>query len=68
MNRFVEDLKTIYYNERLMLITMAFNLLMAMALAVFTIANLNPASPMVVNGYGDIGGYRYGNWTEMLAF
>lgn len=68
MKYFAEDLRTIYQTERLMLVFMIANILASLALLIFGIVNLNPASPMVKVGYGDISGYRDGSWTEMLVF
>ncbi len=68
MKYFTEDLKAIYQTERLMLVLMILNLLAALALLIFGLINLNPASPIVKVGYGDLGSYRDGPWTEMLTF
>lgn len=51
-----------------MLVVMILNVLMSLALLIFGVASLSSASPMVKIGYGDIGGYRDGSWTDMLAF
>lgn len=68
MKYFSEDIKTIYQTERMMLVLMCANLLGSLALMIFGIIHLSPASPMIKIGYGDIGGYRDGSWTEMLVF
>ena len=68
MKYFKEDLIQIYRNERLMLILMIINLIGAVALLIFSVVNLNPAGTVVKIGYGDIGGYQDGTWTEMFAF
>ena len=68
MKTFFADIKTIYRNERLMLVMMILNLLASIGLFVFGIINLNPSSAVVKVGYGDIGGYRDGSWADMLAF
>jgi hypothetical protein len=62
------DFKTIYQYERFMLILMILNFLISTALLVIGILNLNPSSAVVRTGYGDIGGYRSGSWTDMIAF
>ena len=62
------DIVDIYKNERSMLILIIFNILLSIALLVFSIINLNPNSTVVKIGYGDIGGYRDGTWTDMIAF
>lgn len=68
MKNLGEDLKNIYKNERVMLFLMILNFLAAVVLIVFSIINLNPNSAVVKIGYGDIGGYRDGAWTNMLVF
>ena len=68
MKYFTEDLKIIYQTERSTLALMIANLLASLALLIFSIINLNPASPMIKIGYGDISGYHDGPWTEMLVF
>ncbi|MBQ3445279.1 hypothetical protein IJG29_00935 [Candidatus Saccharibacteria bacterium] len=65
---FAEDLKKIYADERLMLILMAVNLLLAVILLIAGVMNINPDMAVVKIGYGDIGGYRDGSWTDMLTF
>lgn len=68
----MKDLKTdfikIYQNERGALILMILNLLLSIALLVFSLTNLNPSGAVVKVGYGDIGGYRDGTFMDMLAF
>lgn len=68
MKTFKEDFVKIYRTERGILILMIINLLLAIALLVFSLINLNPNSAVVKVGYGDIGGYRDGSWVDMLAF
>ena len=68
MKTFKEDFVKIYRTERGILILMIINLLLAVALLVFSLINLNPNSAVVKVGYGDIGGYRDGSWADMLAF
>ena len=68
MKNFFADIKTIYLNERLMLIMMILNLLASISLFIVGIIKLNPSSAVVKVGYGDIGGYRDGSWADMLAF
>lgn len=65
---FKEDIIKIYQTERGVLILMILNLLISIALLIFSLINLNPNSAVVKVGYGDIGGYRDGSWTDMLAF
>lgn len=68
MKDFKADIKTIYQNERLTITLMILNLLLAIVLMIFSIAKLNPASSVVKIGYGDIGGYRDGAWSDLIAF
>ena len=68
MKDFKEDIKKIYQNERIMLMMMILNLLASIALAVFSFIKINPASSVIKVGYGDIGGYRDGSWTDLIAF
>lgn len=63
-----EDFTKIVQTERGVLLLMAFNLLLAIALIIFAMVNLNPNAAVVKVGYGDIGGYRDGTWIEMLAY
>ena len=51
-----------------MLALMVINFLISGVLLILSVVNLNPSSAVVRVGYGDIGGYRSGSWTDMLAF
>lgn len=68
MKDFKEDIKKIYAKERIMLILMILNFLAATALIVFSLIKINPSSSVIKVGYGDIGGYRDGSWTDLIAF
>lgn len=68
MQTFREDFTKIFQTERGILILMIFNLLLSIALIIFSIINLNPNASVVKVGYGDIGGYRDGTWLDMIAF
>ena len=68
MKSIKEDFIKIYQTERGILLLMIFNLLISLALLVFSIVVLNPDAPVVKVGYGDIGGYRDGTWLSLLAF
>lgn len=68
MKTFKEDIIKVNQSERSVLILMIFNLILAIALFIFSIINLNPSSTVVKIGYGDIGGYRDGTWMDMIAF
>ena len=68
MKTFKEDLIKIYRTERGIIVFAILNLILAVALFVTSLINLNPNSAVVKVGYGDIGGYRDGTWTGLLVF
>lgn len=68
MKDFKADIKKIYKDERLMLIMMILNFLASIALLIYSFVKINPASSVIKIGYGDIGGYRDGSWTDLIAF
>ena len=68
MKNFKENVAQIYQNERFMFILMIINLLLSIALLIYSLVTLNPGSAVVKIGYGDIGGYRDGSWFDMLSF
>ena len=68
MKNLKEDFLKIYQTERGLLILMILNLILAIALFVYSVVTLNPNASVVKTGYGDIGGYRDGTWLDMLAF
>lgn len=68
MKEYKEDFKKIYQNERTTLALMILNLVLSIALVVITLIKLNPSSSVIKVGYGDIGGYRDGSWTDLIAF
>ena len=57
----------IYEKHRGALLFMAGVLLVALAFFVHGMINLSPQSVMVKTGYGDIGRYQGGEWSEMQA-
>lgn len=61
-------LKKIYSEDKLILVMIGVNLFLSIILLIVGITSLAPESAVVKVGYGDIGGYRNGPWTEMLAF
>ena len=63
-----EDLIDIYKNNRSLLGLMILNFLLSLGLFIFSIVSLNSNSTVVKIGYGDIGGYRDGTWSDMLSF
>lgn len=68
MKDFKSDIISIYQTERSILLFIALNFLISLALIIFAIVNLNPSAPAVKIGYGDIGGYRDGSWSDLIAF
>ena len=68
MKEYKEDFKKIYKNERTTLALMILNLILSIALVVVSLIKLNPSSSVIKVGYGDIGGYRDGSWTDLIAF
>lgn len=68
MKDFKEDIKKIYQNERTMLVLMIMNFALSLALMIFGFIKLNPSSSITKVGYGDIGGYRDGSWSDLIAF
>lgn len=68
MKTFAADFKKIYQTERGIILLIILNFLISIALLVFSIVSLNPNAAVVKIGYGDIGGYRDGTWTDMIAF
>lgn len=68
MKTYIEDIKKIYSEERWMLILIILNLVASIILFVFSVTKLNPNSAVAKIGYGDIGGYRDGSWTDLIAF
>ncbi len=63
-----EDIIKIYHSERVTLVLMIMNFVLSLALAIFSFIKINPASSVIKVGYGDIGGYRDGSWTDLIAF
>ena len=57
----------IYEKHRGVLLLMAALLLISLAFFVHGVINLSPQSVMVKTGYGDIGRYQGGEWSEMQA-
>lgn len=68
MKTLKKDFIKLYHTERGILILMIVNLLLATTLFIFAVIRLNPSASVVKVGYGDIGGYRDGSWTDMFAF
>ena len=68
MKYLAEDIKKIYLHERFMLALMILNFISSIGLFIYNLLHLNTESAIVKVGYGDIGGYRSGTWTDMLTF
>ncbi len=68
MKTFKEDVLKIYQSERGIIVLAIINFLLATALFIVSVLNLNPNAAVVKIGYGDIGGYRDGTWTGLLVF
>ena len=68
MKDYKENIIKIYHGERVTLILMIMNFILSLALAIFSLIRINPASSVTKVGYGDIGGYRDGSWTDLIAF
>ena len=62
------DFVKIYQTERGIIIFMILNFLLSLGLLIFSITSLNPNASVVKVGYGDIGGYRDGVWSDLIAF
>ena len=68
MKTLKHDFLKIYQTERGIIFFMLLNLVLSAILLIFTIVNLSPSAATVKVSYGDIGGYRDGSWTDMIAF
>ncbi len=68
MKNFPTTIKQIYRQEKIMLALIILNFLGSTALFIVSITKLNPDLAFVKIGYGDIGGYQNGSWTDMLVF
>ena len=68
MKDFKEDIKKIYQKERTTLALMILNFILSLGLVILSFIRLNPSSSVIKVGYGDIGGYRDGSWTDLIAF
>lgn len=68
MNSLKDGLVGIFREEKLGFVMLLANLLLNMGLFVFAVANLRLNSVAMKVGYGDIGGYRDGDWRQMLVF
>ena len=68
----MKNLKTllvkIFREDKVIIYLMIGNFLLSMVLFVVGVVNLSPNSAVVKIGYGDVGGYVDGKWTDMIAF
>ena len=58
----------IYHHDRWVIILMILNFFIATSLFAFSLIKLNPDASVVKIGYGDIGGYRDGVWSDLIVF
>ena len=68
MKSLKEDFLNIVHSDKAVLVMMVLNLVMAVVLLVLSLVKLSPNSAVVKIGYGDIGGYRDGSWTNQFGF
>lgn len=58
----------IYREHRSLLALMMLVFVFAMGVFIFSLTKLDPTSAVVKVGYGDIGGYRDGAWSNLIVF
>ena len=68
MEEIKEGLKAIFRKERGLLVLMIFVFLLSVFLFIFSMIKIDPSGAVTKIGYGDIGGYRDGAWTNMITF
>ena len=68
MKSFRETFLSIFRKDKGIIRWMIVNFLVGLFVFVFSIFQLNPDSAVVKIGYGDIGGYKDGSWTDMIVF
>ena len=68
MKEIKEGLKSIFRKERGLIFLMILIFLLAVFLFIFSLIKIDPSGAVTKIGYGDIGGYRDGAWTNMLTF
>lgn len=69
MKELAENFKSIYKNDRRVLIAMILLFLIGATLTLVPIFNLNPATPKIWAKYSDITqGYAEGDWWYLLSF
>lgn len=68
MKEYKEALIKVFREERELTRWVVVNFLAGFFVFIFSLVKLRPDSAVVKIGYGDIGGYRDGSWTDMLVF
>jgi len=68
MSSFRKLLFTIFKEHRGLFVLMVLNVLGGLVVFVYAVLTLKLEGAAVKIGYGDIGGYRDGAWTEMLMY
>ena len=68
MSSFKKLLFTIFKEQRGLFILMTLNFILGLVVFIYSVFTLRFESTAVKIGYGDIGGYRDGAWTEMIMY
>lgn len=68
MGNLKKNILTIYRKHRSLFVLMVLLFLFGAGIFVYMLAMINPESAVVKVGYGDVGGYRDGAWTNLLTF
>lgn len=58
----------LFREQKGLFIMMVVNFLFGLFVFIYTLVAIDPTSAVVRVGYGDIGGYKDGVWTNMFAF
>lgn len=58
----------IFRSDRSILVMMILNFVLATAFLIISLIEINSGKAVVKTGYGDIGGYRDGSWSELILF
>ncbi len=68
MKNFKKTMIEIYREHRSVLALMMLVLMFSLGVFIFSLTKLDPTSAVVKVGYGDIGGYRDGAWSNLIVF
>ena len=68
MSNFKNIIFEIYRKHKSLLALMVVLFILGAIVLVYSVFTINPNVAVVKIGYGDIGGYRDGTWTNMLVF